>query len=457
MQIPFVGQAYAHESLPISAQESINWYVEVNPETRAPISLQPTPGAKLFVAVGGGPIRGLHKMGDKIYAVTGEALYSITEVGVAVNLGAIEGTARVSMADNGTHLVIVNGTQGYSYTDGGSLAALDSDYQPSESVTYLDGYFVFVQKGTGKMFSSGLLDVSIDPLDFATAESAPDNALAVISDHRELFVFGETSTEVWYNAGGSSFPFSRSTILELGCAAAHSVAKIDNTVFWLADDGTIRRAEGYTPMAISTTALSREINGYTTLSDAFAYTYYYKGVPFYKITFPSEGKTWVYNAASGFWHREQTLNKGRHLSNCYVRAFNKHFVGDFENANIYELDSDTHTDNGAAIQRIRTTQHLQADNKRVFMSNLQILFEHGKGLTTGQGSDPQAMLQWSDDGGRTFSQEHWRGMGKIGEYTRRSIWRRLGSFRDRVIRLTVADPVRAVVLDATADIEVGDG
>jgi hypothetical protein len=73
------------------------------------------------------------------------------------------------------------------------------------------------------------------------------------------------------------------------------------------------------------------------------------------------------------------------------------------------------------------------------------------GLVVGQGNDPQAMLRWSDDGGHTWSNEHWKSMGAIGQYGYRTIWRRLGmtqKLRDRVYEVSGTDPVKIAIMGA---------
>ena len=81
--------------------------------------------------------------------------------------------------------------------------------------------------------------------------------------------------------------------------------------------------------------------------------------------------------------------------------------------------------------------------------------ETGIGLATGQGSDPQVMLRWSDDGGETWSNEHWRSAGKIGVYKARVLWNRLGSSRDRVYEITMSDPVPWRIIDAMIRMSAG--
>ena len=92
------------------------------------------------------------------------------------------------------------------------------------------------------------------------------------------------------------------------------------------------------------------------------------------------------------------------------------------------------------------------------MPHLYLDFATGVGLTTGQGSDPQVMLRWSDDGGDTWSNEHWRSLGKTGAKKTRVHWNRLGQFGDkgRIFELTKSDPVEFSLLGAHADLNPGN-
>jgi hypothetical protein len=251
--------------------------------------------------------------------------------------------------------------------------------------------------------------------------------------------------------------------MEVGCAAPHSVAKADNSVIWLTRDdrgqGYVVRANGYTPQKISTPAIEYQISQYSDISDAFAYAYQQDGHLFYVLQFPTGDATWVYDFSTGFWHERANYSGGvysRHNSNSYSYYRGRHIVGDVATGNLYELDMDTYTNAGEVIRRLRRTQHLYDERKRVFWHELEVELESGVGLEQGQGVDPQAMLRWSNDGGYTWSNEHWASMGKQGEYGKRVIWRRLGSSRDRVFELVITDPVKCVIVDAYAKFSIGN-
>jgi hypothetical protein len=309
-----------------------------------------------------------------------------------------------------------------------------------------------------------LLDgTSIDPLEFVSTEGSPDGLIAVVSNFREVWAFGTNSIEVWYDSGATDFPLQRiqGAFNELGCAAPYSVAKMDNGLFWLGRDrrgeGIVYRANGYTGIRISTHAVEWQIQQYDDISDAIAYTYQQDGHSFYVLVFPSANTTWVYDAATQAWHERAGFTDGnftRHRGNCQMAFNNKVVIGDFENGNIYAFDLDDFSDNGGIQKWLRTWRALptgQNNLRRTAQHTLQLDCESGVGLNLGQGSDPQVMLRFSDDGGHTWSNEHWKSMGKIGQYYKRVIWRRLGmttKLRDRVYEVSGTDPVKIAIMGA---------
>lgn len=472
MKVPFATTCYQARSLPLSAQRCVNLFVETAPnDARAPVILYGTPGLVSLGTVGNGPIRLLHEMGGILYCVSRDQLYSVNSSGVGTLLGTLAGPPLTDYAlqgaDNGSQLVIVNTGTGRATVYDADTATLtpvnDSDFPRASSVSYVDGYHVFTRPDTGQWFISDLLEAtSYDALDFATAETYPDNLVRVFVDHREVWLFGAKSTEIWTNTGAALFPFQRlsGTVIERGCAASNSVAKLDNSIFWLADDGVIYRASGYQPVRVSTHAIEFALDHYTTLSDAYAFSYTQEGHGFYVLTFPSQGVTWCFDVASGMWHeRESRDSEGRSLGRwrvgSYAQAYNLHIAGDCLTNRLYQMDLDTGTENGVAIRRIAVSPPLHAQGDRMFMARLEIEADCGVGLTSGQGVNPQLMLDWSDDGGRTWSNEHWSTLGRMGKYLRRCRWHRLGRFRERYLRITASDPVPIHILGAQAELDKG--
>lgn len=469
MRIPFATQAYSSRSLPIAAQRCVNAYAEAQAQdAKTPVAVFASPGIHTHVTLGNGPIRGMLAMGDYLYVVSAGGLWRIAEDESTLLLGTgITGLGVVSMAGSGTEVVVVNGTNGYVYeTSGGTFAQIaDGDFNAANTVTFFDGYFVFDWAGTNKFFSSDFGDAtSYDPLMFASADVQPDLVLGVINHHETLHIFGEESIELWFNAGAVDFPFQRydATVIERGCGAASTIVKEDNALFFLGDDHVFYRLSGVTPVRVSTHALEQAWAGYDAVDDAFAFSVRHEGHKFVTITFPTGNATFVYDVATGLWHERATFDASGGMNrwrvNCTAHAFEKTFVGDGSSGRIGHVHSNVYTefDDELGIHVVLSSPPIHQDRKRVFMSRFELDMETGVGLTTGQGNDPQVMLRWSDDGGRTFSGlQLWNSFGKLGEYSKRVRWMRLGSFRQRILEVQSTDPVRRVFIAAHADLSVG--
>ncbi len=470
MKSPILGSAYVARSVNAADNRMINLFPEIIPEGgKEPAFLNRAPGLSLLATVGSGPIRGMWSFSNdasSAYVVSGTSLYKITTSYASTLLGTVVGTGPVSMADNGTQLFIAANGPSYIYNTSTNVFAqiTDTDFPGAVTVSFLDGYFVFNEPDSQKIWVTALLDgTSVDPLDFASAEGSPDGVVGIIADHREVWVFGTNSVEVWYNSGNADFPLSRiqGAFNEIGCAAPYSIAKLDNGLFWLGSDargqGIVYRANGYTGQRVSTHAVEWQIQQYGSLSDAIGYTYQQDGHSFYVLIFPQANATWVYDVATQAWHERAGFVNGeftRHRSNCQMFFNNTVTVGDYENGNIYAFDLDDYSDNGSIQKWLRSWRALptgQNNLKRTAHHSLQLDLETGVGLNTGQGDDPQVMLRWSDDGGHTWSNEHWVSIGRIGEFYRRAIWRRLGmtlKLRDRVYEVSGTDPVKIAIVGA---------
>lgn len=449
----------ASRSKAANCSRLINMYPEaLPPDSKAPVVLYGTPGTQQFALLPGGPILGLHVMNYRLYAVTPTHLYEIYENGTYKQIGNVNLERRASMANNGYQLVIVDGKRGYWHEeDTDEVHQFDGDgWYPSDAVAYQDGYFIFNRAGTGQFFISQLLSVEFNAIDFATAEGSPDDAVHVVSKQRELWIFGTDSIEVWYNSGSPDFPFDRlqGAFIERGTDSPQSVVKLDDSLFFLGADGMVYRTQGYQPVRISTHGMEYDI-AKGRIDDAFAWGYVAEGHTFYVITFPAQKKTWCYDVATGIWHERQHYQWGHDNALCYARFAGRHLIGDFQSGMIHDLTMNSGTNNGDPIQRVAISPPVQAGKVSVSQSVLELDMETGVGLPVGQGDNPQAMLQWSDDNGNTWSNERWATLGKVGEYRTRVRFFRLGMFRERVFKLVISDPVPVAILSAYAEVQSG--
>lgn len=435
----------------------VNFFSETSPpDSETPSVLFGTPGQFLFASVPSVPVQGMIVMDDLLYVVTTSRLYRVDWNGSYVDLGSVTCNGRVSIATNGIHIVFVDGFRGFAYSVAGGLVELQGDgWYPANTVTHQDAYFVFNRESTGQFFFSGLLDITFDPLDYATAEASPDDTVAIISDQRALWLFGQSSTEVWFNDGSTPWVRMQGAYIERGIAAPHTAVKMDNGIFFLGDNGVVYRTSGYTIARVSTHAIEYEfLSG--KISDSYAYSYTDEGHVFYVLTIPSINRTVVYDAATSLWHERSHVVLGRHNGGCYARCFNKHLIGDFQSGAIYALSMDALTDNGDRIEREAVCPAIFAGKRRATMHSFELGLNCGSGNSLGTGSDPEITLEFSDDSLHTWSNKKVRKVGKIGAFRNKVRWAALGQFVQRHIRITFSDPVPVIISGAYADLQSDD-
>lgn len=471
-QIPFVGAAYQERSKNLDAQACINLFPVLGESgtAKAVAGLYGTPGARLILTLDDGPVRGMHPPtngGDAI-VVSGSSVYRLSKTFGATKISSIvSASGLVAIADNGTQAVIAAGSNGYlvDLASNAVTAINDEAFYGASSVDILNTYMIFNRPGTNQFYVSGANEVTFDALDFASAESNFEQIVRLLVNHDELILFKQTVTEIWRPSGSIDFPFARDTnaAIEQGCAAPWSVVSMDNSVFWLGQNqeggGIVWKLNGYTPQRVSTDAIEYAIAKYSTIADAQGYAYQQEGHTFYVLTFPTAGATWVFDAATQMWHQRAYLDPsngklGRHRSNCHMYYGGLHLVGDYATGAISALDLDYYQDGTDPMPAIRAAAHVaDPDYTWIVHNRLQVDMETGVGLNDGQGSDPIVLLDWSNDGGHTWSNQHPATLGRIGNYRARVRWNRLGRARDRVYRITITDPVPRVILGAALNPE----
>jgi len=353
------------------------------------------------------------------------------------------------------------------------LPLSDGAFNGGDTLDIVDNYFVYNKPNSQQWAASNPLSPITNALSFSSKDGAPDNLVSLIVDHREVYLLGEASSEVWVDVGSFPFPFQRipGTSTQTGIAAKFSVARLGNSFAYVSRNNRgqaeIVMMNGYIPTRISTHAVEQSLlGGY--VNDAIAWTYQQEGHECYVITFPTLDLTWVFDISTQMWHKwlsiDTTNTYHRHRGNCSAVFQGLVYVGDYQNGIIYLLDPNNFTDNGQEIRRLRRAPHLVTDLQRQYLEEFQIQFQPGVGLTgitqplnnEVVGANPQAMLRWSNDGGSTWSNEHWTSIGAVGLYKNRAIWRRLGWSRDRVFEVVVTDPINAVIISANLKASEGE-
>jgi len=470
LKFNFLGGQHKGFSPNQNTQETVNMFLEVDSSEENKLTLYRVDGKKDFIELPKSPIYNMAEFRGVLYVVAGDSIYKIIETvgGYTYSLiGSADLTLNVTIAANNAGQLCFNS----SYTQKAYVLDTNTDtltqisdpaFYGSPRVDYLDGYGVFVKPNSQQFYISALNDFSsFDALDFASDEADPDNLVTFIVDHRELILFGERTTTVWFNNGGADFPLSRrdGAEMEAGCAAALSVAKLDNTVFFLGRNvyghGLVYRLNQYVPQIVSNRGIEQMINTFARIDDAIAYAYQKNGHSFYVLTFPTANKTLVYDASiqdpDMAWSVRETYNLGRDRAICHAFAFNKHLVGDYSSGKIFELDENTHTDGGLPIVWSRTSTHIISDYKRIRHKEVVLNFQTGVGLE--DGSDPLIYLTYSDDGGHGYITPREASLGVIGQRKNRVMFSRLGQSRDRVYKVFGSAPVKTVFISGFIELE----
>lgn len=467
----FIGGSSRTRTTVFDNQRTVNLYPEASGSgtSKGIAMLLGCPGLTTWATLAGGGVRGAIRVSAaQLIVVVGGNVYSLTTTGVSTLIGTIVSrTTPVDMAWNGNVVMIVTGPEGY-FVDpvGRTITRIGAPFVGADRVDYVDGYFIFNVTGTQKFQITALLGTSIDALDFATAEGAPDLLISLLVNQREVWLFGETSTEVFFDSGNADFPFERiqGAFIEQGCAAKYSPAKAAGAVFWLTANehgqGMVVQATGYQPARISTHAVEYAIAQMSSIDDAIGLTYQQEGHTFYQLTFPTGNQTWVYDLTTQLWHErvwrdpaDGSLN--RHRAQCVVPFAGQMIVGDWGLPKLYTWSLDVFADDGQILPAIRQGPHLFDPSGRwLIVDRFWLDLEAGVGLNSGQGSDPIVVLEWSTDGGKTFPNSINMSAGKIGERRRRAIGRRLGKGRDFVFRVTITDPVKRALVNADVQVRV---
>lgn len=437
----------------VTAQKRINLYAEIAYEQdKSRVAYFQLPGTTAFTSLGSRPIRGLHvpKVSDYMYAVESDGFYQIDATGAAVLKGTLSTIGgHVSMESDGTRILLVDGVTGYYYnmdTDVFTTTASANFPYGAKTVGFLSGRMVCEDPTVPGQFRwSDLYADTWSALNFAKAEASPDGLSGVWVQNGQLFLLGSVTVEPWGVTDDDELPFApiRGAVSQWGVAAVQSVASFAGTFAFLGRtlEGQVQvvMMQGYQTVPISIPDLDYLINNYSTVEDAQAFSYKIGGHSMYEITFPTAGETWIYDGLSQCWSQVKT-GSSRHLAELSCNYRNGIYVTDYRTGDILRLDPMSMTDNGEAIIRTIQGKHF-AQGDGVSVSQLWIDVEMGVGTATGQGSDPQLMLQTSKDGGSTWSNELWHSIGPQGVRQRRAIWRRLGWAFDWVFRVSISDPV----------------
>ena len=458
------GPSYQSRSKPLSSQKTQNWYQQFNEQGKDSYVLMPFPGLK-FTSNAEGKDRGFHRMAEILYQVKGTSLYEIDSAGVHTLRGTIPGTGRAIIRDDGINMFIVADLKVWQYsTDTNTVIEVtDSNITGSKSVDFFNNQFIYTKDRFSTVSDVGN-GASASGLNVIGEETLPDDLVRDYVFDEVIYRCGVRSIVGWYNSGVGSPPIEKlqGRIFTVGLAAINSIAETDEAFYWLGDDYAIYRASSGAKERLSTDAISNELQKYTDVSDAIGNVFTFEGQNFYSITFPTGNKTFVVNESlgvNGWFEISSGVDAGKYQGTSIIEAYGKLFVADSDNGNIYNLDLSTYTNNLEELQRVRVTQSVNGDllrskGKRVQMSELKLIMETGVGIIDGQGDNPRIMIEYSDDGGNSWNGGSWPRVGRLGEFTLQVEWFDLGSFYERIFRISTTDPVNYSLYSATIDLRL---
>ncbi len=462
----------AGRSKSISCTDLVNFYPEIEDGAKSKYvkALIGCPGYRLAVAAyTEGCCRALCVIstGTRMFAIISNKLIEISTAEVATVRGTLNTSiGNCVMVDNGTQLLITDGADGYIFTLATNvLAAItDGDFAayPTHCI-FTDGYFIVNSTGSGQFYFSASYDgTSWDGLDFATAEYSADTLQGIAkTSNGTIWMIGKQSLELWNNVGVAELPWRRiqGSVKEIGCIAPYSIVSNGSQCFWLGNGqngyASVFMGSGYEAIRISTPAIEYQIKHLTGIENATAFSYSDETHSFYVLNFSSE-KTFVYDMTTGEWHRRGTYNTdtGNNLRQFAQGCafFNgKFYVGNYLNGNIYEMSLDILSEAGEEIKREIVTNHIASENKRLRHKRIEFDIQKGVGLV--DNVSPSIMMRFSDDSNHTFSNENVTTPGKIGEYSTRAYFSRLGKSRDRTYNFIMTDSVKWIINSLFIEVE----
>ena len=466
---PLFGIGFHGKSPDVSANRLVNAYYEFKQENDGTrVAIYGTPGFTMFMNQGDTPWRALLSFlpNSLLYGVHRDVFYEINNAGISTARGTIgTSTGRCDISDDGFNIIVTDGTEVYVYdtrvpaTPIAAVTDVDRPISPNTCIVQA-GRVLTDENNTGEFKASGAYTPTVyDALDYATAETVADNIVRIVNYRGTATMMGSHSIEYFANVGGSGLPYAviAGATQEMGLHARWSVGRFLGSYAFLAKSREgqffVAMLEGYSVKRISNDDLDYLINNYIATQNASGFGYMLGGHAMYQINFPSSGKSWLYDGSTKYWTELRYGNDGRHRGEIAVDYINKTIVTDYENGKMYSLTATAFTDDGMTSPMVLTGRHISKGKRKFRISSLEIGIEPA--TTTDQSADPVAGLRISKDGGHSFSTQTFSKMGKIGEYLTRCIWRRLGLARDVVPEITISEPMKRVITDATLNIEDG--
>ena len=499
--LPLPLASYQLQDLRASAKRLVGCYPEPVPPdgqsdvmdpnaASAPVTLRRWPGITNLASTNtvGDTVRGMWEMMGVQYAVIGANFYSVSMTGILTKLNGatpITGTGFVRMSDNQACLVILQPgtTNCWTYCPNGAgfqllTSAFFQALGGAIDVWYLDTFMVFLANNNGgngsyTFFNDDGKQVSgNNQITFTTAASfsrqfGTDPFYAMAIDHRQGLFFGSRTTEGFVNTGnatGSPFSAASDTFMPLGVhpQCQFSAVLQDNTVFWVANDLSVRRREGQTPLRVSNPGIElvlQEAQQAGQLTGTYALAPVWHGHPMLVITVPLAARSLVYDCVTQQWWELSSIVSGQDVQwrpLSWYNGFGRQLVGDGLSGTIGFLDPTVNTEYGSANPTLcqMILQPIYNQNKRVIVRRIEAVITVGQGTVNAYA--PKVTLLLSDNWGTTFYPvgDEDQTLGMPGDTDDRAFWLNQGAHRSLVAMLRVTDSSPLFTVDVNADIEL---
>lgn len=463
--LDITGSAYFNRSTSHSAQTCMNLYTEVLPTGKTVKAMHSWPWGAAFSASTGTKGRGTARYKNELYQVAGNTLYKIGRLGDRTSIGIISGANKCVMNETLERLIITTGGAAYQY-DGATLSQLtDADLETPATNAFLNNQVIFDGSGGRFVVATPGDATDIPGLNYASAESAPDDTEAVFVKDQILYLFGERTFEGWYNSGVGNPPMDRiqNAVRGVGVVSPYAITGTTKYTYVLGHDRQVYRINQYIEDSVSSPGIAHIFSGYERVDDVVSYTVEIDGNEIAVFRFESAGVTWAYNENSDTWSRlsigAEELNYFGHSA---INIYNKQLIEDRRNGAIYELRNDRYDMSPEVMIRERVTRPVSGDalqmpGQLLLMDKVKFVVEKGVGRGNGQGESPKIMVSASFDQGNSWTNEDWIDLGEQGESRIAIEWDHTAEFYEAMFKIRLSDPVYLSLHNASIDLTPIEG
>ena len=441
------------------AAKLVNMYAETIGEAgKVKTALYAIDGMSRFSTLTGGGIRCMLPVSDdEMFVVSGRLVYRVDSTGTGTVVGGLVSDGLATAARNRRtipQIVFVSDGNVTYFENNAYTAFTDPDLPPPNSVCQVSGYFVF-SCDDGRFFIAGPDDISVDGLDYGTANGSADRLRRCFARGSDLLLFGTDSIEAWQDVGQADFPFVRTTIIHnTGCLSARSVASVGETVAFVDHKGMVEALSGYAPQRISTHAIERLIADDTDPNNIKGFAWTERGHRFYGITGVSF--TRVYDFTTQQWHERRSSGLTGWRCGSAEQFGTRRVFGHATSPYLFLSDDSLSTEDSDSIICTAQLPPTHAFPNDAIMAALHMDIIPGVGTVGGSSHniDPQLMLTYSDDGGDTWASERMLPMGKAHQKLTKVSAYRLGKVphTGRTVRLSCSADVVRAIMGVTADV-----